>query len=108
MLHPTAPLYDPETKQLKPACTQALTRIFRLSDQDLDQALSDEELNAFQKSCFGHPLAPQALEDVKMVVRKNVAGGVRDNRLTLDAWPPRDHMDHPAALWLRRYTGAIL
>lgn len=34
--------------QLKPECTQALTRIFRLSDQDLDQALSDEELNAFQ------------------------------------------------------------
>ncbi|XP_023377085.1 mitochondrial Rho GTPase 2 isoform X7 [Pteropus vampyrus] len=86
VLHPTAPLYDPETKQLRPACTQALTRIFRLSDQDLDQALSDEELNAFQKSCFGHPLAPQALEDVKMVVRKNVAGGVRDNRLTLDGF----------------------
>ncbi|ELK10864.1 Mitochondrial Rho GTPase 2 [Pteropus alecto] len=53
VLHPTAPLYDPETKQ---------------------------------KSCFGHPLAPQALEDVKMVVRKNVAGGVRDNRLTLDGF----------------------
>ncbi|CAK6444880.1 unnamed protein product [Pipistrellus nathusii] len=86
VLHPTAPLYDPETKQLKPACAQALTRIFRLSDQDLDQALSDEELNAFQKSCFGHPLAPQALEDVKMVVRKNVAGGVRDDRLTLDGF----------------------
>lgn len=34
--------------QLRPACSQALTRIFRLSDQDLDQALSDEELNAFQ------------------------------------------------------------
>lgn len=34
--------------QLRPACVQALTRIFRLSDQDLDQALSDEELNAFQ------------------------------------------------------------
>lgn len=34
--------------QLRPACAQALTRIFRLSDQDLDQALSDEELNAFQ------------------------------------------------------------
>ncbi|XP_037588186.1 mitochondrial Rho GTPase 2 isoform X3 [Cebus imitator] len=48
VLHPTAPLYDPEAKQLRPACTQALTRIFRLSDQDLDQALSDEELNAFQ------------------------------------------------------------
>lgn len=34
--------------QLRPACSQALTRIFRLSDQDLDQALSDDELNAFQ------------------------------------------------------------
>ncbi|XP_003928401.1 mitochondrial Rho GTPase 2 isoform X2 [Saimiri boliviensis] len=86
VLHPTAPLYDPEAKQLRPACTQALTRIFRLSDQDLDQALSDEELNAFQKSCFGHPLAPQALEDVKMVVCKNVAGGVWEGRLTLDGF----------------------
>lgn len=34
--------------QLRPACVQALTRIFRLSDQDLDEALSDEELSAFQ------------------------------------------------------------
>ncbi|XP_006873901.1 PREDICTED: mitochondrial Rho GTPase 2 [Chrysochloris asiatica] len=86
VLHPTAPLYDPLAKQLRPACVQALTRIFRLSDRDLDQTLSDEELNAFQKSCFGHPLAPQALEDVKMVVSKNVAGGVQDNRLTLDGF----------------------
>ncbi|XP_076998419.1 mitochondrial Rho GTPase 2 isoform X2 [Tamandua tetradactyla] len=86
VLHPTAPLYDPEAKQLRPACVQALTRIFRLSDQDLDEALSDEELNAFQKSCFGHPLAPQALEDVKMVVCKHVPGGVRDDRLTLDGF----------------------
>ncbi|XP_066869050.1 mitochondrial Rho GTPase 2 isoform X2 [Kogia breviceps] len=75
VLHPTAPLYDPEAKQLMPECAQALTRIFRLSDQDMDQVLSDQELNAFQ-----------ALEDVKMVVSKNVAGGVRDDRLTLDGF----------------------
>ncbi|XP_029413552.1 mitochondrial Rho GTPase 2 isoform X2 [Nannospalax galili] len=86
VLHPTAPLYDPEAKQLRPACAQALTRIFKLSDQDLDHMLSDEELNAFQKSCFGHPLAPQALEDVKRVVCKNVAGGVQDDRLTLEGF----------------------
>ncbi|NIG59988.1 mitochondrial Rho GTPase [Pontoporia blainvillei] len=42
VLHPTAPLYDPEAKQ--------------------------------------------ALEDVKVVVSKNVAGGVRDDRLTLDGF----------------------
>ena len=140
--------------QLRPACAQALTRIFRLSDQDRDHGLSDEELNAFQvwscpdtlaealsyrrqKSCFGHPLAPQALEDVKRVVCKNVSGGVQNDRLTLEgeaditlypdvwgvarrctnlppshrlplpehtlhpAWPARDHVDHPAALWLQ-------
>uniref|UniRef100_A0A8D1B7C1 Ras homolog family member T2 n=1 Tax=Sus scrofa TaxID=9823 RepID=A0A8D1B7C1_PIG len=53
VLHPTAPLYDPEAKQ---TC------------------------------CFGHPLAPQALEDVKLVVSRNVAGGVQDDRLTLDGF----------------------
>lgn len=37
-----------------------------------------------QASCFGRPLAPQALEDVKMVVCRNVASGVRDDGLTLD------------------------
>lgn len=34
--------------QLKPACAQALTRIFNLSDQDNNQILSDDELNYFQ------------------------------------------------------------
>ncbi|XP_029140570.1 mitochondrial Rho GTPase 2 isoform X2 [Protobothrops mucrosquamatus] len=53
VLHPTAPLYDPEEKQ---------------------------------KSCFGNPLAPQALEDVKMVVWKNTTDGVQDNGLTLNGF----------------------
>lgn len=34
--------------QLKPACVQALTRIFNLADQDNNQILCDEELNSFQ------------------------------------------------------------
>uniref|UniRef100_A0A8B9UB65 EF-hand domain-containing protein n=1 Tax=Anas zonorhyncha TaxID=75864 RepID=A0A8B9UB65_9AVES len=86
VLHPTAPLYDPEEKQLRPACARALTRIFNLSDQDNNQILSDDELNYFQKSCFGNPLAPQALEDVKMVVWKNTTDGVQDNGLTLNGF----------------------
>uniref|UniRef100_UPI003AAF17B2 mitochondrial Rho GTPase 2 isoform X6 n=1 Tax=Centroberyx gerrardi TaxID=166262 RepID=UPI003AAF17B2 len=53
VLHPTAPLYDPEDKQ---------------------------------KSCFGNPLAPQALEDVKTVVWKNTSDGVQDNGLTLNGF----------------------
>lgn len=34
--------------QLKPACVQALTRIFNLADQDNNQILCDDELNCFQ------------------------------------------------------------
>uniref|UniRef100_A0A4W4ED46 Mitochondrial Rho GTPase n=1 Tax=Electrophorus electricus TaxID=8005 RepID=A0A4W4ED46_ELEEL len=84
VLHPTAPLYDPEDKQLKPQCVRALSRVFTISDQDNDRILSDSELNSFQKSCFGNPLAPQALEDVKTVVWKNTSDGVQDNGLTLN------------------------
>lgn len=83
VLHPTAPLYDPEEKELRPLCVRALSRIFTISDQDSDGILSDEELNFFQKSCFGSPLAPQALEDVKSVVWKNTSEGVQDDGLTL-------------------------
>lgn len=64
--------------QLRPACTQALTRIFRLSDQDLDQALSDEELNAFQVVPFPspggtHPLRsqPGSMPQIPLTVRQS-------------------------------------
>ncbi|XP_041076689.1 mitochondrial Rho GTPase 1-like isoform X1 [Polyodon spathula] len=83
VLHPTGPLYCPEEKEMKPACIKALTRIFKITDQDNDGILNDAELNFFQKTCFNTPLAPQALEDVKNVVRKNVSDGVFDNGLTL-------------------------
>uniref|UniRef100_A0A8C5EQG0 Mitochondrial Rho GTPase n=1 Tax=Gouania willdenowi TaxID=441366 RepID=A0A8C5EQG0_GOUWI len=86
VLHPTAPLYDPEDKQLKSLCVRALSRVFYISDQDNDRILSDAELNCFQKSCFGNPLAPQALEDVKTVVWKNTNDGVQDNGLTLNGF----------------------
>lgn len=36
-----------------------------------------------QRTCFNTPLAPQALEDVKNVVRRNMTDGVQDNGLTL-------------------------
>uniref|UniRef100_A0A8C2IHR7 Mitochondrial Rho GTPase n=1 Tax=Cyprinus carpio TaxID=7962 RepID=A0A8C2IHR7_CYPCA len=83
VLHPTGPLYSPEEKEMKPPCIRALTRIFKLSDLDNDGILNDNELNFFQRTCFNIPLAPQALEDVKNVVRKNMSDGVKDNGLTL-------------------------
>uniref|UniRef100_A0A8C2CBS1 Mitochondrial Rho GTPase n=1 Tax=Cyprinus carpio TaxID=7962 RepID=A0A8C2CBS1_CYPCA len=75
VLHPTAPLYDPEDNQLKRQCVRALSRVFSISDQDNDHILSDAELNCFQ-----------ALEDVKTVVWKNTSDGVQDNGLTLNGF----------------------
>ncbi|XP_062389104.1 mitochondrial Rho GTPase 1-A isoform X2 [Sardina pilchardus] len=83
VLHPTGPLYCPEEKEMKPSCIKSLTRIFKVSDLDNDGVLNDNELNFFQRTCFNIPLAAQALEDVKNVVRKNITDGVKDNGLTL-------------------------
>ena len=35
-----------------------------------------------QRRCFNAPLQPQALDDVKAVVRKNIPEGVQNNGLT--------------------------
>ncbi|XP_078713265.1 mitochondrial Rho GTPase 1-like isoform X4 [Lampetra fluviatilis] len=86
VLHPTGPLYSPEEKQLRPGCVKALTRIFRISDQDNDGLLNDTEINYFQKTCYKSPLAPHTLEDVKNVVRKNTTNGVLAGALTLEGF----------------------
>uniref|UniRef100_A0A4W3I7M9 Mitochondrial Rho GTPase 2 n=1 Tax=Callorhinchus milii TaxID=7868 RepID=A0A4W3I7M9_CALMI len=86
VLHPTAPLYCPDKKELTPACIQALTRIFNISDQDYDGILNDTEMNFFQQHCFRNPLSPEALEDVKSVVWKNAPNGIKDDGLTLSGF----------------------
>jgi len=82
VLHPTAPLYDSREHVMKPACIEALKRIFKLCDTDKDGILNDEELNEFQRKCFNSPLQQQELEGVKNVVRENSADGVNENGLT--------------------------
>lgn len=82
VLHPTAPLYDSRDHLLKPACVQALKRIFKLCDFNGDGILDDEELNEFQRKCFKHPLQLQELEGVKDVIREHEAEGVNELGLT--------------------------
>ncbi|KAI9350173.1 EF hand associated-domain-containing protein, partial [Obelidium mucronatum] len=82
VLHPTAPLYDSREHALKPACIDALRRIFRLCDLDKNGALDDEEINEFQAKCFGSPLQRQELESVKLVVQEAEPEGVTADGLT--------------------------
>lgn len=83
VLHPTAAVYNPEEKELTPQCKKALTRIFKICDLDNDSILNDDEVHLFQRKCFNAPLPPQALEDVKSIVKRNIADGIIDNGITL-------------------------
>ncbi|PWN19851.1 P-loop containing nucleoside triphosphate hydrolase protein [Microstroma glucosiphilum] len=68
VLYPTAPLYNSTSHTLKEPCVDALKRIFKLCDSDKDNLLSDDELNDFQRRCFGAPLQQQELEGIKELV----------------------------------------
>lgn len=78
VLHPTAPIYNPEEKELTQTCKKALERIFRICDLDNDQVLSDHEVHLFQKKCFDVPLQSQALEEVKLIVKRHINDGVAE------------------------------
>ncbi|XP_075220064.1 mitochondrial Rho GTPase-like isoform X2 [Lycorma delicatula] len=79
VLHPTGPLYVADEQDLTETCRNALTRIFKICDLDNDGLLNDTELNYFQKRCFDAPLRPEAMEDIKALLKKNISGGVSPN-----------------------------
>lgn len=82
VLHPTAPLYDSREHTLKPGCIDALKRIFKLCDLNKDGTLNDDELNEFQRKCFGAPLKQEELDGVKEVVSEHQKEGVSNSSLT--------------------------
>lgn len=53
---------------LKDSCIAALRRIFILCDSDKDHLLDDEEINDFQRRCFGNSLSPQEILGIKELV----------------------------------------
>lgn len=84
---------------LKPACVNALKRIFKLCDKNKDGLLDSAELNDFQVSyssdsgveitnrtlqskCFDAPLQTQELEGIKEMVQRHGSGMVADDGLT--------------------------
>ncbi|KAK6094664.1 ERMES complex Ca(2+)-binding regulatory GTPase gem1 [Batrachochytrium dendrobatidis] len=82
VLYPTAPLYDSREHILKPACVDALRRIFKLCDTNKNGYLDDDEINEFQNKCFGAPLQKQELESVKAVVTESEPEGVTEHGLS--------------------------
>lgn len=87
VLHPTAPLYDSREHSLKPACVNALTRVFKLCDVNKDNVLDDEELHEFQRKCFGVPLQSKELRTIKTdVLQENPQFLTFDGHITQEGF----------------------
>ena len=85
VLYPINPLYDLTEGKLTPDCKKALTRIFRIFDEDNDGLLSNRELNNFQSYCFRVSLTEGYLAGWKKVISKNNPSEavVRDGKFTI-------------------------
>eukprot|EP00941_MAST-03F_sp_MAST-3F-sp1_P003703 g3703.t1 len=68
VIYPVKPLFDMSRMALRPAFERALSRIFRIFDQDRDGVLSDKELNHFQTTCFNARLQAADIAGVKKVL----------------------------------------
>jgi len=82
VLHPSAPLWNYQDKDLTDTCKKALLRIFKICDQDNDGIMSDSELARFQRRCFSMDLEPGTLDSLKTVVIKNCPEGINKDGLT--------------------------
>ncbi|XP_048336186.1 mitochondrial Rho GTPase 1 [Ziziphus jujuba] len=86
VLYPIGPLFDTETKTLKPLCECALKRIFILCDRYRVGALSDVQLNDFQVKCFGFPFQDSEIRGLKRTVQEKLPAGVNERGLTLEGF----------------------
>lgn len=84
--HPITPLFDSKEGYLKPACVQALKRIFFLSDSDQDGYLSDREFYLLQVKCFKKPLEPRELAQVKETLNSTSSNVVSERGISEDGF----------------------
>lgn len=84
VVYPFSPLFDLSTGTLTKDCRKALTRIFRMYDQDHDGLLSNAELDNFQYQTFKFPLENRDVVGWKKVVARNTEEEVvRDGKFTV-------------------------
>jgi len=86
VLHPSAPLWNYQEKDLTESCQKALGLIFKICDMDNDGIMSDAELARFQRKCFNMDLESGTLDSLKAVVMKSCPEGIDSNGLTLQGF----------------------
>ena len=86
VLYPTSPLFSPTDECLLPKCVSALHRIFRICDSNADGFLTDDDLRVFQSRCFDSQLEPDALQNIKDVIRGGSSGGLTKDGVSVDGF----------------------
>ena len=76
VVHPSSPLIDLENRSLRQSAIKALSHVFHAFDRDEDNCLNDEELNAFQVTCFNAPLHDDEISAIKRVVGERMPRGI--------------------------------
>lgn len=72
--HPISPIFDSKEGTLKPACVQALKRVFFLCDQDQDGILNYKEFARLHHKCFSaRSTSIERFDKIVAAVNKRVA-----------------------------------
>lgn len=70
--YPLGPLMDQKERELTEGYKKALTRIFRVLDEDNDKRLNDTELIQLQQKVFNSELSDEDLKALKDVIKEDV------------------------------------
>jgi hypothetical protein len=109
VLYPFTPLYDLDVGQLSANCQRALTRIFRMYDQDHDGLLSHAELDRLIHETFHVPVYEQDLTGWKKVVSRHNDRSMNSNNQPTATTINRFVKQNSLYLfsWSRRYVNFI-
>ncbi|KAJ0249706.1 Mitochondrial Rho GTPase 3 [Hirschfeldia incana] len=86
VINPIGPIYDRETRSLKPRCVAALTRVYLLSTRDHDYHLNEAGLNNIQARCGYESLTPSQIRGLISFVQERSPLGVNEDGITIEGF----------------------
>jgi len=84
--YPLAPLFDYKEGRLKPACVDALRRVFYLCDKDHDGFLNDEELRTLEVKVSGKASTDEEISSIKKAINKSMPDADLETGIDLHAF----------------------
>jgi len=84
--YPLAPLFDYKEGKLKPACADALRRVFYLCDKDHDGVLNDDEMKALEAKVIGKPSTDEEVGIIKRAISKALPEADLEGGISVEAF----------------------